>query len=596
MLRQAAQPQPINPLTRAFNAFRPALIATAIFSVACNLLLFVGPVYMMQVYDRVLSSRNVMTLAFLTGIAVFLLLSYAMLDLIRQRVLVRAGMKFDQDLNEPLFRAGLDHGLAQRDANTTQTLKDMDTVREFWTGTSVIALLDAPFAPLFVLVCFYLHFWLGIVSLVGALILLALALINEKLTRPHLTHAGKVSIEAQHYANSTMRNLETIHALGMQGTIHRRWRERHGEMLGWQGSASDRAGSVFATTKFVRQLMQVAILGTGAYLAIGKEITPGIMIAASIMMSRALQPVEQAVGQWRQVNNARQAWQRIQQLFASVPQEEERTPLPAPSGALQIESITVMAPGRQQPILKNLNFKIDAGEILAVIGPSAAGKSTLARVLVGVWPVGVGNVRIDGADLRHWDKERLGQYLGYLPQDVELFSGTVAQNIARFRDEDPSKIIEAAELAGVHRIVQKLPDGYDTPIGEAGSILSGGQRQRIGLARALYGDPRLVVLDEPNSHLDQSGEEALTAALRRVKERGITVVVVTHKPQLLAIADNVLVLSEGSIKAYGPPRSVFAPPPANGGTARSVALPGSGDDKGAKGDGKPMHEPKPPIQ
>jgi PrtD family type I secretion system ABC transporter len=344
----------------------------------------------------------------------------------------------------------------------------------------------------------------------------------------------------------------------MQHALHGRWVDKHRDAIAWQSQASDRAASILSSTKFVRQFVQSAILGVGAWLAVHGDITPGAMIAASIMMGRALQPVEQAVGQWKGFQTARAAWGRIEALLAAVPQSPERTPLPVPKGVVAVESMSVAAPGRQQLILKNVSFAIGAGEVLAVIGPSAAGKSTLARALVGVWPIAAGAARLDGSDLRHWEPERLGPHIGYLPQDVELFAGTVGENIARFRPTKLEEIQAAAELAGADKIIDDLPKGYDTDIGEGGMTLSAGQRQRIGLARAVFGDPKLIVLDEPNANLDVAGDEALGQAIRRLKAKGTTTVLVTHKPSLVADADKMLVLTDGTVKLFGPKDHVLA--------------------------------------
>ncbi len=555
---RAPQKSGPSPLSLAFAKFRPALVATLVFSVFCNILMFVGPLYMLQIYDRVLSSRSNSTLIALTVIAGAMLATYAILDLIRSRVLVRAGVRFDQALGAPLFRAALTAALQSRSTNSSQALRDMDQVREFWTGSAVLTLCDAPFAPVFVAVCFLLHPYLGLVALGGALILFALALVNELVTRKSLSAAGKSQIDASNYATSTMRNIEVIQALGMQSAIHNRWAAKHQEVLGWQAAASDRAGLIMASTKFVRQFLQVAILGVGAYLSVQREISPGLMIAASIMMGRALAPVEQAVGQWKGLMATRTAWIRLKALFDAVPPQHERTQLPPPKGAISTEGLVVTAPNRQIPILKGITFQVEPGETIALIGPSAAGKSTLARTLVGAWPIAQGAVRLDGSDLRHYDAERLGRFIGYLPQDVELFAGTISENIARLGQVDDAEVIAAAELAGVNQIIQQLPDGYDTQIGEGGAVLSAGQRQRIGLARAVYGTPNLIVLDEPNASLDQAGDEALTEALKRIKSRGTTIVLVTHKPNLLGVADKVMVLAEGTMKMYGPTEQILA--------------------------------------
>ena len=540
------------PLQSAVRSMAPALVVTAIFSLIINMLMFVGPLYMMQVYDRVLTSRNISTLVALTVIALFLLAVYMMLDLFRSRVLVRAGVRFDEIMRGRVLQGTLKTSLATRTQTSASVPRDLDTVREFATGPGFITLCDTPFVPVFVAFCFIMHFWIGVVALGGAAVLLGLALLNERLTQPSLAEASKASASASNFTVTSLRNIEVIFALGMQKAIETRWVRRHLEHLGWQAQASDRAGFILAVTRFVRQALQIAILGVGAWLAINRDITPGVMVAASIIMGRALAPVEQAVGQWKGFVSARGAFGRLIALFTQMEKETERTELPAPEGQIAVEGLVAGAPNRKTAILANISFAVERGETLAVIGPSGSGKSTLARALVGVWPIANGVVRYDGYDKSQWPADELGRHVGYLPQDVELFAGTVAENIARLDPEpDDEKVIEAAKLAGVHTFIQSLPDGYDTQIGEAGGILSGGQRQRVGLARALYKDPKIVVLDEPNSHLDTAGELELAQALARVKATGKTLIFISHKANLLMLADRTLLLNQGTVKAHG---------------------------------------------
>lgn len=546
------------PFDGAMTAFRRILVITAVFSMFINMLMFIGPIHMMQVYDRVLSSRSIGTLVMLTAICAFLLVTYMLLDMFRSRILVRAGIQFDETLRGPLFRAAMKSSLANRNSSATQMLRDMDVVRETFTGSAFLTLCDAPFAIVFALICFMMHWMLGVVALGGAVVLFCLALANEWSTRDTLKDAGKAGNEANYFVATSVRNIEVIQALGMTKTIEQRWTDRHLDHLGWQALASDRAGIILSTTKAFRQFLQIAILGVGAYLAINREISPGLMVAASIMMGRALAPVEQAVGQWKAFVNARASIERIQTLFRTVAIDVPRTQLEAPQGTLSADGIIATAPKRQVPILKGVSFELAAGKTLAVIGASGSGKSTLARALIGVWPIAHGTARIDGADIRHWDQDQLGTYLGYLPQDVELFAGTIAQNIARLKlDADDTDVIKAAKLAGVHDFIQMLPDGYDTQIGEGGATLSGGQRQRIGLARAFFGAPKVVVLDEPNAHLDSAGEAELLVAIRRAKAQGITIVLITHKPNLLVAADKVLLLHEGAVCKLGTAQEVL---------------------------------------
>lgn len=571
----------VNYLDVAYAAYKPVLYVTVFFSAFVNLLMFVAPLYMMQVYDRVLSSRNETTLVLLTLIAIGLLLMYAALEYIRSRILVRAGNRFDEVLAKPTFDATVKLRSLQTNSASVQAIRDVDVVREFLTGQSILAFCDAPWVPIFVIACFVMHPYLGLVALGGAALIFGLAFLNEMLTKDTLGKANRASIMATHKAQATLRNSEVINALGMRSAIRGRWNDQHLEALGWQGFASDRAGVIVSTQKFTRMGLQIAILGVGAYLAIRRDITPGVMIAASIMMGRALAPVEQSVGSWKNFIAMREASKRLRAMFVNLPGEEELMDLPDPSGQIAVEGLVAGAPGSQKPLLKNISFKVTPGNILVVVGPSAAGKSSLARVLVNVWPISAGNVRIDGADIRHWDPEKLGKFIGYLPQDIELFSGTVAENIARFGDVDSTKVIEAASQAGVHEMIQGLSNGYDTEVGEGGEALSGGQRQRIALARALYGNPVFIVLDEPNANLDTAGEEALGAALKSMKRKGQSAVVITHKPNLLMMADEILILMDGTMQGYGPreqilpklmgPRAVNTPAAGGGQTTLSGA-------------------------
>jgi len=488
----------------------------------------------------------------------FVLLTVGALEWIRTQVLVRAGVRIDGMLNRRIFSAVFHVSAGGSAGGTADRLRDFDSVREFFTGAGFLAFLDAPWAPIFIGVCFIMHPWLGVLGLVGSIILLCLAIANELLTRKILGEAGRESMFANNFVESSLRSSEAVHAMGMMPGITERWLEKRGRTLLLQAAASDRAGLLVSTTKFIRMLLQSAIFGLGAYLAIQHAITPGAMIAASIIMGRALAPVEVAVGQWRQFINARVAYDRLKKLLEAVPDKVEPMRLPKPLGALEADRVLATPPGSRTLVLKGVNFALQAGESLGIIGPSAAGKSTLARVLVGFWPIASGKVRIDGSDLQNWSREQLGPQIGYLPQDVALFDGTVAENIARFGPIDPQAVVGAAQRAGVHDIILRLPDGYETRIGAGGSALSGGQRQRIGLARALYGDPALVILDEPNSNLDTSGEQALLEALAYLRERNATVIVITHRMNVLAAVTKVLVLKDGLVEAIGPRDQVLA--------------------------------------
>ena len=554
------------PLAKGYGKFRAVLGATILFSFFSNILMFVGPLYMLQVYDRVLASRNELTLVMISAIAVALLVTYGLLEFIRSKMLVRAGLEFDEILASPAFNRVVRNQLSNPNGGAQTTLQDVDRVREFLTGQGILAFFDAPWVPLFLALCFAFHPWLGMVATVGAVIIFALALANEFATRGLLKEAGSANQGAAHFVNTTMQNAEVIRALGMERQLTKRWQQQHDDVLDKQARASGRAGGIMASTKFVRMTLQIAILGTGAYLAIQQQISPGIMIAASIVMGRALAPVEQAVGQWKQFVAARQSHQRLTQIFASFNDEEERMQLPAPKGNLSVQGLIATAPGSKPgmgnsrpALLKGVSFSIAQGEVLAVIGPSGSGKSTLVRHLVGAAQPQAGSVRLDGTELHHWDTAQLGRHMGYMPQDVKLFRGSVAENISRFvEDSSDKEIVAAASLSGAHEMIQTLAEGYDTDVGDGGQSLSGGQRQRVGLARAVFRDPSLIVLDEPNSNLDAHGEQALAACIQEMKKRGKTVVLVTHKANLLALSDKTLMLVNGAVEKFGPTREMFA--------------------------------------
>ncbi|QBR70820.1 type I secretion system permease/ATPase [Beijerinckiaceae bacterium] len=539
-------------LGAAIGAVAPVLATAIIFSFFINLLLFTSPLYMLQIYDRVITSRNETTLIALTVLAALCIMVYSILEMLRSRILVRVGMLFDEKIAGAVFDAVHRGNLRQPGSGHVQCLRDIDTIREFLTGAGLITLCDAPWFPVFVAASFLLNPLFGYLALGGSVITLSLTLLNELLTKKRLESAGSAGLLANQSALAMFRNTDAIQAMGMLGALKQLWAKRHRTALGLQASASDRAGIIVASTKFFRMFLQTAVLGTGAYLVIYREISPGAMIAASILISRALQPIELVVGHWKGFLAARSAFERVRVLFTVAGEQPERMSLPRPLGALQVSDLVASAPGnRNPPILKGISFSLSAGQVMGVVGPSAAGKSSLARAIVGVWPVLRGSVRLDGSDLSHWDPEELGRYVGYLPQDVELFVGTVAQNIARFQEADSEAILFAAHLAGCQELIQQLPDGFNTQIGDGGQALSGGQRQRIGLARALYGKPSLVVLDEPNANLDAAGEDALLRAVQTLKSLQITVVIITHKISILTGADKILVMSDGTVQAYG---------------------------------------------
>ena len=545
-------PQQRPELELALLSFRHAFMTVGAFSFFINLLMLTPAIYMLQIYDRALGSNNVTTLLMLTLITLCLFALMSVLEWIRSMVLVRVGARLDLDVNTRVFDATFERNLRQAGQNPAQALNDLSSMRQTLTGAGLIALTDAPWMPIYLLVIFLLHVQLGVFALIGVLLLVVLAVVNERVSAAPLSEAQKLAMAANVQANNHLRNAEVIEAMGMLPAIRGRWFKLHEKFLVQQALASDRAGVLNALTRFARISMQSLALGYGALLAIEGEITPGMMIAGSILVGRALAPVEVLIANWKQLVSARAAYRRLSELLHVYPARVAGMPLPRPRGEVVVEGAATAAPGSKVLILRNVNFSLKAGEVVAVIGPSASGKSTLARLLVGVWPALAGAVRLDGAEVFKWNKDELGPYLGYLPQDIELFDGTVAENIARFGAVDSDQVLAAAQAAGVHELILLLPNGYDTPLGDGGSALSGGQKQRIGLARALYGDPALIVLDEPNSNLDDQGEAALAETVRRLKEKKRTVVIITHRMTTLAVADSILVMHEGTVKAHGP--------------------------------------------
>ena len=547
----------VDEVRAALTEQRGLLGSVAAFSAAINLLMLLPALYMLQVYDRVLSSGNGDTLLMLTVLVLGLYALMGALEWLRGLLVIRLGDALDRRLAARVYGAAFDRQLAGGANPAAQAVSDLNQVRQFLTGNAIFAFFDAPWAPLYLLVLFLFHPLLGALALVGALLLLALALINERWSRQPLRQSGRLNAEAGKLAGDQIRQAETIQAMGMLGRVRGRWAAPHGEAVDQQHLASERAALMTALTRTLRIALQSLMLGGGAWLAIQGDLTPGMMIAGSILIGRMLAPVEQVVGVWRQWSGTRLAHRRLCLLLSSYPAPAAGLALPAPAGALAVEGLTVVPPAGQRVTLSGLSFSLAAGEILGVVGESGSGKSSLARALVGVWPARTGKVRLDGADLHGWDRERLGPWLGYLPQDVALFAGSVAENIARFGPVHADSVVAAATEAGVHEMILRLPQGYDTVLGDGGAGLSGGQKQRIGLARALYGEPVLLVLDEPNANLDERGEAALAATLRGLKERGRTVVLITHRAGVLACTDKLLALSGGTARAFGPTGKVL---------------------------------------
>ena len=553
-----ASSKPRSELSEVLYRLRHTFYVVAAFSGVINMLMLAPALYMLQVYDRVLASSNVTTLVMLTVLMVGLYMLMGLIEVVRSTVLIRVGNRLDMGLNQRIFTASFERNLRRAGGNPAQALADLSQVRQFLTGNGLFAFFDAPWTPIYLLVIFLVHPLLGAITAVGSLLLFCLAYLTELVTRGPLAEANQASMASSAYANNNLRNTEVIEAMGMLPAIRKRWFGNHKRILEMQTLASDRAAYINGASRFVRISLQSLILGTGALLAIKGEITAGMMIASSILSGRAMAPVEQAISVWKQLLMSRACWERLSKLLQDFPASPNPMALPKPAGLLSVEQAMTAAPGGVTTILRGINFSLAPGEALGIIGPSAAGKSTLARLLVGVWPAQSGKVRLDGADVFQWNKEELGPWIGYLPQDVELFEGTIADNIARFGEVDSEEVILAAKRAGVHDMILRFERGYDTVLGVDGSPLSGGQKQRIALARAIYGDPSLIVLDEPNANLDDVGEAALVEAILDLKKRGKTLVLISHRPSVLGTVDKVLLLRDGGMQLFGPREEVFA--------------------------------------
>ena len=539
------------PLNRALRSSFPALAATFILSLFINVCMLVSPIYSMQVYDRVMSSRSVTTLVMLTVIVTVFLALYGVLEYARSGVLTRAGLRFEGILRRPLFNAMMRAELSPAHRLGAQAIRDAELLRETVSSALAPTLFDLPWTPVFITLCFLLHPMLGWVALLGGVVLFLLAVVSEKITKSRFEHAGRLSREAGMMVQAALRNGDAVRGLGMGDIVLDRWAGAQSAVVALHAEASERSSALVAVSKFTRMAVQAALLCAGAWLSIEQQISSGSIMAASIVMARALAPIEQTVAQWKRVVACRGAYFRLKRLFESTPAPRASMSLPRPAGHLEADGIVVWPLGGNRPTVKGVSFSIQPGETVAVVGASGAGKSSLIKALAGVWPVKGGSVRIDGADYTQWDGIKLGKNIGYLPQDIELFSGTVAENIARLGEVDDEAVIAAAKLAGAHEVILRLPNGYDTPIGESGLALSGGMRQRVGLARAIYGNPALVILDEPNSNLDDEGDRALAKALANLKAENRTVVVVTHRPTVLASCDKMLVMAFGQVLAFG---------------------------------------------
>ncbi|MCK2089606.1 type I secretion system permease/ATPase [Thauera aromatica] len=547
-------------LREAVLAFKPHYWRAFRFALIGALLVLAPTAYMFEVYGRVVDSRSHITLAMLTLLVVLAFIVMEVLDWARSETMREAGQLLDQRMAPRIFQALYESNLRRSGAPTVQPMNDFRTVRDFLPHPVLGAVMESPISLVFMVILFLASPVLGWTAVAGAVVQVVLAWLNERSTNPPLIEANRAAIGAQQYADGSLRNAEVIEAMGMLHHIHRRWMEKQHEFLGLQAEASDKAGAFQAGSKFVQTTIGSLLLGLGGWLILEDALAggPGMMIVASVLGGRMLAPLVQMVSQWRAVVNVRDAWRRLDKLLAQIQPRPPAMALPAPRGIVSVDNLIAAAPGSNAPILRGVAFGLQPGEVLAVVGPSASGKTTLARLLVGLWPTNSGKVRLDGADVFAWDKLELGPHLGYLPQGVELLDGTLAENIARFGEVDLDKVHAAARAVGLHEFILSLPQGYDSPVGRDGAILSGGQRQRVALARALYGEPVFVVLDEPNSSLDDAGDAALAQAIARLKARGTTFVVMTHRTSVLAVADKMLVLRDGAQQAFGPRDQVLA--------------------------------------
>ncbi|MGF6558604.1 ATP-binding cassette subfamily C exporter for protease/lipase [Pseudomonas sp. S30_BP2TU TE3576] len=545
------------PLIKTLGDYKSTLLSVGCFTALINILMLAPSIYMLQVYDRVLSSQNETTLVMLSLMIVGFFAFIGLLEAVRSFIVIRIGSQLERRFNLRVYQAAFERNLFQGEGNAGQSLGDLTHIRQFVTGPALFAFFDAPWFPVYLFVIYLFNVWLGVFATAGAVLLIGLACLNEAMTKKPLGEASLLSQKSSQLATSHLHNAETIQAMGMLGALRNRWFQVHSRFLGLQNQASDTGAVISSLSKTLRLCLQSLVLGLGALLVIKGDMTAGMMIAGSILMGRVLSPIDQLIAVWKQWSGAKLAYGRLNALLQAFPPGDDAMALPAPKGQITFEQVSAGPPGQRAATLHLVSFSLAAGEVMGVLGASGSGKSTLARVLVGVWPTLGGTVRLDGADIHRWNRDDLGPYIGYLPQDIELFSGSIAQNIARFREADPQKVVAAAQQAGVHELILRLPQGYDTVLGEDGSGLSGGQKQRVALARALYDQPSLVVLDEPNSNLDTVGEAALASAIAQMKAQGTSVILVTHRSSALAQADKLLVLNDGRLQAFGASQEVL---------------------------------------
>jgi len=548
----------MSAIGRSLHRSRKVFLSVGIFSLFINLTMLNGPLFMLQVYDRVLSSQSKETLVFLTLLAAGVLIFQSLMEVVRSNLLIRAGAQLDSELQSQTFGLSFDGKIAEHQTSSAQGLRDLDALRGFLAGSGLIALFDAPWTPIFLFVVFIIHPALGVLALAGAAVILLLAYLSELATRSALKEAATAHRDSEYFVGTLQNNAESARSMGMVRNLQARWQEHHEASLAWQALASDRAAQLNAAAKFARQMLQILALALGAYLALENQISAGAIVASSIIMGRALAPIEATIGQWKGFVQARHAYARLADALKSEADGAPRTELPPPTGAYKLEDVVVRYDGVKEPVLKGISLELSPGEAFGVIGPTGSGKSTLARLMIGAMKPSSGSVRLDGVELSDWVTREVGSHIGYLAQDIELLDGTVAENISRYGEHNSAAIVEAAKIAGAHEFILTLPNGYDTVIGDRGKLLSGGQRQRVGLARAVYGGCKVVVLDEPNANLDAIGEADLRRAIETLKKQGRTVVIVTHRPGVLPAVDRLAVMQAGQIASVGPRDEVLA--------------------------------------
>ena len=551
--------QTANELRGSLEACRSYFLYAALFSAAVNILLLTPIIYMLTVYDRVVASGSMSTLLMLTLLMIALLLAVGGFEWVRSTILIGASNRLEQLLRKRVSDATFKRALITGGLiSNAQPLGDLTSLRQFMTGNGLFAFFDAPWFPIYIFVMFLFHPWFGLAGILAGAIMVLLAIANNSATDALLKEANEKSNQANSRFQSSLRNSEVVAALGMSEDVAKSQNKLSDEVLEKQTEASQKAAALNGLSKSFRLISQSLLLGLGAYLALNQEISPGMMIAGSLLLGRALAPIDMLVGTWKGFSLATAQYNRLKDLLEKIPLQSDKMSLPAPAGTLSVEQATVVPPGSRNPVVRGVSFELQAGEMLGIVGPSASGKSTLARALLGIWPTYAGKVRLDGADISSWDRIELGPHVGYLPQDIELFDGTIAENIARFREASSDDVVAAAQLAGVHELILRLPQGYDTKIGSTGGALSGGQRQRIALARAVFGSPKYLILDEPNSNLDDQGEKELALALNRIKSSGCTTLVITHRTMILQCVDKMLVLKDGQRAAFGAKNDVLA--------------------------------------